>query len=338
MKDYYALTALGRGRRLRKMAIEALKQYDLEISRLRLLTNETNGIFRVDTIDHRRLVLRITDPIGCHALEEIQSEVMWLDSLSQDTELQVPRPLRAEDGSWVVTAQTEGVPEARYCVLFSWLPGVDLAQRLTAANMYLLGKATALLHLHAKAFHPPDGFQVRALDKVFPYSDTDFSYVEPVVLFDEVRAHFFPPEGREVFLRAKAQIEATLDDLYRDPSGMRVTHNDLHQWNVKIYRGAIAILDFEDLAWGFPIQDIGTTFNYLQALKNKSELIKGYRQGYTELLAWPEQYPGQVECLIAARGMMLVNYLLCSRNREDQEFAPEYIARMVERFKKLLPA
>ncbi len=49
MKDFYTLTKRGRAFRLRKMALAALERYDLDVARVRLLTNDMNGIFRVDT-------------------------------------------------------------------------------------------------------------------------------------------------------------------------------------------------------------------------------------------------------------------------------------------------
>jgi len=266
MKEYYQLTKLGRGRRLRKMAFEALRQYDRKLARVRLLTNHTNGIFRVDTSEGNRFVLRITDPWGCHDLDEIRSEVAWLRALSQETELDVPQPIPTKNGSFVVTIQIDGVPEPRHCALFSWLPGVDLSRRLTAENLYELGRVTAQLHLHSEAFEPTPGFRIRTLDKVFPYSDPGFTFIEPVVLFGEAHAHLLPPARLEVYRQAMERIETTLDDLYRDLRGIRVTHNDLHEWNVKVYRGRLAILDFEDLAWGFPVQDISTALLYVKEL------------------------------------------------------------------------
>lgn len=339
MQDYYQLTTIGRGRRLRKMAFEALEHYNLDVKRLRMLTNATNGIFRIDTTDNEKYVLRIADPMGCHDLLEIQSEIMWLTSLSEEPDLNVPQPLMAQDGSWVITVKTEGVPELRHCAVFSWLPGIDLSQRLYPENLYKLGEATAALHRQAETFSPADGFHVRTLDKVFPYSDPGFSYVEPVVIFDDAHIHLFPPSRREVYLQAAERIEATLDELYRDPSGsgIHITHNDLHQWNVKVFRNKIAILDFEDLAWGHPVQDIATTLFYFQGPEENADLIQAYRQGYTSQLSWPEDYPGQIDILIAARGMMLVNYLLCSKNPEDQAYAPGYVARMEGLFKQLVP-
>ena len=48
MKGFSEPTVRGRARRFRLMALQALEHYDLDVVRVRLVTNETNGIFRVD--------------------------------------------------------------------------------------------------------------------------------------------------------------------------------------------------------------------------------------------------------------------------------------------------
>jgi Ser/Thr protein kinase RdoA (MazF antagonist) len=320
------------------MALIALKQYDLDVKRVRLLTNETNGIFRVDTENSQKYMLRVTDPLGSHGLDEIRSEAMWLEALRRDTDLGVPKPLTTRTGSFATTVELESVPEARHCGVFTWIPGVDLAERLTAANMYNLGELTARLHDHAQTFIPPEGFRVRKLDKVFLYADPDFPNVEPIVVFDERYDGFFPPERRAIFRRSVDRVQGALDDLFRDKTGLRITHNDLHQWNVKVHRGKIYTLDFEDLAWGYPVQDIATTLYYFQEHEQRGVLVKAYKRGYTSLNEWPEQYPGQIETFIAGRDVMLANYLLCSNNLEDQAMAPDYIARVERRLRSWLTA
>ena len=61
MKDFYALTTRGRALRLRRMALAALERYDLDVRRVRLLTNSTNGIFRVDTAETKYALRRYDD-------------------------------------------------------------------------------------------------------------------------------------------------------------------------------------------------------------------------------------------------------------------------------------
>ena len=111
MKPFAELTYRGRALRLRRMALAALEHYDLAVRRVRLVTNEMNGIFRVDTMDGQKYILRVTDPSGCHDLEEIRSEMMWLAALRRDTDLGVPEPLTTRDGALVTTVEVPGVPE-----------------------------------------------------------------------------------------------------------------------------------------------------------------------------------------------------------------------------------
>jgi Ser/Thr protein kinase RdoA (MazF antagonist) len=293
-----------------------------------LLTNETNCIFRIGAQDGAKYILRITDPMGAHSKEEILSEMTWLAALRHDANLGVPEPILTKKGSMVTTIMLDGVPEPRHCAVFSWLPGVDLAERLSPKNLFALGELAAMLHHHARHFKPPDNFRVRKLDKVFPYANPGFQHVEPIVLFDEGHRNHFPKDRLDIFRLAKERVQDALDRLYADPSEMRVTHNDLHQWNVKVYRGKLFVLDFEDLAWGYPVQDIATTLFYLRGYDQQEQLFSAFKSGYTSIRAWPETYPGEIEHYMAGRSIMLANYLLCSKNPEDQSMVPDYLARV----------
>jgi Ser/Thr protein kinase RdoA (MazF antagonist) len=336
VKDFYQLTYIGRALRLRQMALLALKEYDLSVKRLRLVTNMTNGIFRVDTSDGKKYMLRITDPLGSHGLEEIRSEMMWLTALRKDTELGVPQPMLTQNGEMAITVKIDNVPEPRHCSVFNWVPGVNAADRLSPENIHKLGVFTASLHNHAETFSPPPGFRIRKLDKIFPYSDPDFPNVEPVVIFDPNYRHLFPERRLKIYRQAMERVQQAIDQLYADGGELHVTHNDLHQWNMKLYRGKLFVLDFEDLAWGYPVQDIATTFFYFQENELRDAFVKAYKSGYTTHHEWPETYPGQIQTFIAGRGIMLVNYLLCSKNSEDQKMASDYVALVEERLTKFL--
>jgi len=318
------------------MALEALRSYPVRPAALRTLTIASNGIFRVDTESGERLVLRVSDPKSCHGPGETASEMAWLDALAKETDLGVPRPLRTIEGKLMTLVKTEGIPEPRLCQLFTWIPGPDLIERMTPENLRLLGVLTARLHLHAAGFVPPEGFHVRTLNRVFPYEVEGFPYAEPVVLFDAASREHMPPSRQAVVREAVTRVEEVLGDLYRSPAGLRVTHNDLHPWNVKVCRGRIYALDFEDLAWGYPVQDIATTFFYIERMEAAALLMQAYRAGYESLLPWPVTHPDQLRALIAGRDVMLANYLLCSRIPEDREALPGYLFRMEERLQRFL--
>ena len=150
-----------------------------------------NGIFRVDTTDGRKSILRVTLPEGGHNLDHIAAEMDWLVALARDTNLSVPRPLPARNGSLVVESSASGVPKARWCEIFSWVPGKDLAEDMSPVQSRQIGRMMARLHTHALTYQPPANLFLLKFDRVFPFP-------EPVVRFDAPFAALFIPEPRAV--------------------------------------------------------------------------------------------------------------------------------------------
>jgi Ser/Thr protein kinase RdoA (MazF antagonist) len=329
MNDFTELTLRGRAMRLRKLALVALERYGLDVMRVRLLSNDFNGIFRVDTVDGCKYVLRVSLPEGGHSLKEIHSEMMWLASLQRDTDIGVPRPLKTRAGEWVTTVEVAGVPEPRHCVVFGWVPGPDLADRLTPQNVARHGALAALLHEQALSFEPSEGFHIKTANTVFPFG-------EPVVLFDTAYRDIFPAERRDLFRRGIERVASTLEKLYASIPGLRVLHYDLHQWNIKVFRGTLYPFDFEDLMWGYPVQDIAVALYYYQRYEQRQTLFDAFRQGYTRHSEWPEEYPGQIEAFMVGRALELSNFILQDPSPDYQRQAPAFIQRTEERLKTFL--
>lgn len=328
MKPFSSLTVRGQARRLRTLALNALTCYDLELARLRLVSNDMNGIFRLDTLDGRKFILRVTLPQGGHNLDHVAAEMDWLAALARDTDLSVPVPLPAKDGSLVVEAAAAGVPEPRLCAVFSWVPGKDLVEDMSTANIARLGELMARLHSHALSYRPPAGLSLLRFDQVFPFP-------EPVVLFDPPYASLFPPKRRAVYQQAIDWAQESIQRLIASGEPMRILHADLHQWNVRIARGVLSPIDFEDLMLGWPVQDIATTLYYFLD-ENYARLRAAFQEGYTRHGAWPERQPGEIDSFIAARGVGLANFILNDPNPEWKSQAEEFIELVETRLRRLL--
>ena len=328
MKPYASLTELGQARRLRPLALNALDYYDLDVARLRLISNDFNGIFRVDTTDRQKFILRVTLPEGGHNLDHVAAEMDWLAALARDTNLSVPRPLPARDGSLVVEAGSGGVPEVRLCEVFSWVDGKDLAEDMSASNIAKLGELMAGLHAHALTYHPPSELSLLRFDRPFPF-------LEPVVLFDEPFAALFPPERRAVYEKGIAWTQESIDSLQASGEPMRILHNDLHQWNVLNKRGVLSPIDFEDLMLGWPVQDIATTLYYFDST-DFAKLRAAFQEGYTRHSPWPERHAGEIDSFIAARGIGLANFILNDPNPAWREQSGESIERVEKRLYGLM--
>lgn len=328
MEPYSFLTERGQALRLRQLALNALTHYQLDVSRVRLITNEMNGIFRVDTTDGRKFVLRVSLPEGGHTLDHVTAELDWLETLAKDTALNVPRPIPANNGDLVVEASAEGVPESRLCAIFSWVPGKDLADDLSPENMVKLGELMARLHQHTLTFIPSNALSLLKFDKVFPFP-------EPVIMFEKDNAALFTKERREIYEKGIAWAQESIDRLKASGETMRILHGDLHQWNVRVSRGVLSPIDFEDLMLGWPVQDIATTLYYFLN-ESYSVFREAFRTGYSWIAQWPERYPGEIDSFIAARGLGMANFVLNDPSLIGNTQPIEFIQRIEKRLIVLL--
>jgi Ser/Thr protein kinase RdoA (MazF antagonist) len=323
MTDYLQLTTRGKAQRLRKMVFKALDDFDLNVAKVSLISNEQNGIFRIDTHDKHKYILRVCLPDACHTIEEINSEMMLLNAIRQDSDINAPIPLKTKSGEWLTTVEVDGVPQPRHCVIFSWVSGVDLADRRSPETWVKFGALSAKLHQFGQRYTPPDTFQIPTYDTVFPFSG------EKCVLFDEGNRQHFTSEQLDLIRPSLDRVQADIDQLYTDKTDLQITHGDLHHWNVRISRGKLSPIDFEDLFWAYPIQDISTTLCYNRFDKRYDALYASFKQGYEAILPFPEQYEGQLEIHMLARRFNLLNYIFSSEEETITDY-PRFVPTIIE--------
>ena len=317
MQPFAFLTEQGRARRLRPLAFAALAQYDVKVARLRLVSNETNCTFRVDAADGKSYALRISLP-DVHTKKEIEAEVAWQLAIARETSTQVATPIPTRDGSYVATAGAPGVPEERHCVLFSWLTGRLLEEVVSPAAFETFGALIARLHVYGAEHVPEQAKHLRSMDRLYPFGDTEH-------IIDESTAKLFPTEDYERLLEMRAASQRELDWLYGSGREPQLIHGDLHWWNVLSYRGQLRLIDFEDVCWGFPVQDIAITFYYTAGREVYPELRAAFQRGYESVRPWPEIYPGQIELLMVHRAIDLFNFVLGSTLREDRDLLDRFV-------------
>ena len=303
MKPYHELTSRGQLRRLRRLVLEVLTSYDLVVKQVSFLTIETNTMFRVDTEDGDKYVLRIYSDEET-TLRENQAEMFWLDAIIRDTDIKVCEPVRRNDGSYITVASVDGVPGERRCVLFRWVPGRALADNLSPRAYYQLGQTLAKLHDHAQQLNLlPESIHPKQWDKVFYYPD------EPIVYNTAHYHHYFPPESIALLDDVIYRANVLFKQLYADRASKMLIHGDLHFWNVHLYRGELYVIDFEDVMLGYPLQDVAVTLSYGRDRPDYDELRAAFCEGYSSLRVWPGESDSEIETLIAARTVMFINYV-----------------------------
>ena len=301
MKPYGELTSRGQILRLRKLCIKALEHYPVEVARVRYLTTESTTMFRVDACDGRKYVVRLYSELDS-SLAENQTEMLWLTSLARDTDLLVTEPVARKDGSYLTFVRMAGVPVEKRCVLYKWIPGVQLEKHISPRTYRQLGSIMARLHNHAESLTLPDRICPKRWDKVFYYPD------EPVVYNAPEYSHLFTTKQVELMDRAIACVNPFLENMYSERGRPFIIHADLHFWNVHIYRGQLYVIDFEDVVLGYPVQDIAICLYYLRREAAYAELVAAFQSGYATQRDWPSFTQSDLHLLWVARMTNFINY------------------------------
>jgi Ser/Thr protein kinase RdoA (MazF antagonist) len=312
MKRYQDLTNPGKLRRLRELARTALNQYDLNNPQLDFYAFATNLLFRVTTPTGERFMLRLAYP-GWRTFEDLCSEAIWLRALARDTGVPVPRILPARSGELVLPLSCPDIPDVWNATLMRWVPGRLLGKYLTLPNLTKMGALFASLHIHGAAWKPPAGFTSHRFEHWLSRGEEN--------RIVGAAAAGLPAVQRDLLERIHEHVESVYASLNR--SDLRVIHCDLWHDNIKLYRGALYPLDFEDTIWGFRAHDIAMAM--LDLLETVGEerypaLLAAFRRGYEAHLTWPAE---PIEPFQVGRLLWKINWVA--------RFQPKDLPGMVER-------
>lgn len=337
VKPFADLSYTGQVKRLKQLARSALDKYDLGQVRLISLGHGENTTFKVEaqsnkssqnSHDNRWYALRIYRH-NKHTPAAIQTELLWLVSLRQDTNLIVPKPVPTQEGALMAIAQAPGVPEPRCCALFHWLPGRTLDLGFSTKAMEQIGRFLAQLHQYSQQFVPPAGF-------VRPRLDENELLRVPISLPTESE-EIIPPAEQAVLEAIANQIREQMHCLEQQPESFGLIHGDLHHHNCKFHRGEVQVFDFDDCGWGYYLYDLAITLYYLRDRQEFSPLQQALFRGYQQVRSLPTQHETCLKALMAARRIHLLRDLLLRQdNPKLRALTPKFVASSVEELEKLL--
>ena len=288
--------------RLLPIARKVLERYPFEIRDLEHLATHSNVMYRVVTDEGRQMVLRVGDPFG-NSRVNIEYEVAWLAALNRDTDIDVVAPIPTGYGAMIVDAREPDSDLTRPCVLFSWVPGVPLADGAGAFGYRQLGQMCASLQLHGRTWQPPNPEGMRKWDRIFYYDQG----LDPIIIYDARFDHVFSPGRRTIIDKAGQAATNVIDASWQTATG-QVVHGDLHEWNVHTVRTRLYAFDFEDVMIALPAQDVSVCLYSSRSNDRASEIQVAFRKGYEEFLPWPLDDDEQLDGFHAARQIMLMNY------------------------------
>lgn len=272
------------------VARQAVAEYDLTGYALTFIQHGDNATFKVEGSGSRAYLLRVHVPItwamGSHGADSgaANSELLWLEALSRDTDLVLQKPVRNRAGTLVTQVPVEQVVLPVNCTLLRWVDGQpyrrDLESEQTAQQ---IGEILAKLHNHASQWEIPEDFRrpkrdigyfERVLEGIQPalkeglISTSDYSEFETsVVLLTEM-------------LRAQ--------DQNRQAQG--IMHADAHKGNMLYHDGEIRLIDFSFCAFGNFMFDLAVCFSDME-----ERLHRAFLEGYQSLRALPDDHRRLIE-------------------------------------------
>jgi Ser/Thr protein kinase RdoA (MazF antagonist) len=110
-----------------------------------------------------------------------------------------------------------------------------------------------------------------------------YYYHEPVVIDDPAYVILFSPARRELIHEVAAAAKQVLQELAQSTPDRILIHGDLHPYNVHVARGCLYVLDFEDVLFGYPVQDIAITFAAFRRYPDCESLWRAFEAGEGKL-------------------------------------------------------
>lgn len=272
-----------------------------------LAAHSFNHIFRADTADGCYAV-RIGAAQRIHHVGVEALEASWLKALD-DAGVPVSTMIADRRGRHVVPAESEDVTGVRSLSVFNWVLGRPVRDRVTVDAIEQVGRMLAEVHAHAAAWQPevpiPRGV---VADHVVYFLD------------DSLLARYESSYGN-LFREAIDRVQRVIDELWRrPPHEPHLLHGDFGPQNVMRYRSTITAIDFQDLQFGFDVQDVGLTISDLRRAHADESLVDALRQGYGSVRECPADDELVLSALSAGRSLNMMNLGLNLRRSGFSEY------------------
>jgi Ser/Thr protein kinase RdoA (MazF antagonist) len=296
---------LARVRRLRALAQQALRLYAVRIEGCRFLGHGENATFQVTADGGRRFLLRIHRN-DYHSRSAIEEELRWLQALSDDPMLIVPRPIPSKRGRLVERVESSLVGEARHCSALEWIEGRFINKSLNPAHMKSLGEVIGRLHKVGRKRLVVDRPCWNAEGLVG--ANPRLGSVEDLPRISS-SDHRVISDGRRIAYRKLKRFEV------RFPQRQGLIHADLHFGNLLLSQGRIAAIDFDDCGFGFHVYDLVVPLRsaeYMLGRRRRRELPRfkeALIEGYSRQRGWDKEDEDILSYMMIARGLALLGWL-----------------------------
>ncbi|MEH1834937.1 MAG: phosphotransferase [Nostoc sp.] len=317
------------------LALNALAQYNVSVVQLVFLGHSENVTFRVDTRNNQNFatsgeydeqalfLLRIHYPIAefrdriwqQHAV--IESELMWLTALHQDTNLVVPYPLQNLSSTFITSVAIDDTSTTLNCTLLNWVNGSPLNSEPTPTQARRVGKLMAQLHQHASLWELPSGFTRPKYD--WEQLHTSLMKLRSLVDTGTISVTDFP-----VLENVVQRINNVMTALEKTRTNWGLIHADLNENNYIFNAGEAQPIDFSCCGFGYYLCDIAHTLLHLFPENRRSFL-----SGYQSVRQLPDEYQSILEAFFL--GATINNFAFLASQPNEHNYLLKTVPYVTKR-------
>ncbi|MCB0008623.1 MAG: phosphotransferase, partial [Anaerolineales bacterium] len=303
MKSFDQVMPATQRRWLRELGYAALARYGLEGAKLRFLSESSATIFRVDT-SQDRFVLRINPELAERWITWTEAELLWLRAIKRDTDLTVPEPVAALNGTLVQRVSTNQIPAGRVVTLLRWTPGQKIGKRPAPDLVRQIGAFMAHLHDHTEHFALPAAIDRphTAWDKLLYWQDSQNDTSATLTA-----------EQRDLCARASARLLAEIKEI-GTAEHYGLVHADLTLNNCLLHQGQLNVIDFADARYASHYYDIAVPLtdltDYWQPDQQVLQRLQAaFYDGYSRIRPLGSCYESAVKTFMVARAFDVVEWI-----------------------------
>jgi Ser/Thr protein kinase RdoA (MazF antagonist) len=308
-----------------EVASQAVEEYDIWNYSLRFIRHSDNVTFKVECPGLGAFLLRIHVPVtramGTHGDDPraINSELLWLEALSQDTDLVLQKPVRNQRGELVTQIPVENADSPVNCSLLHWVDGEPYLRDLESeGTSQQIGEILAKLHNHASHWAYPDGFTRPKRDIV--YFERMLKGIQPALQDGRIS-----PLDYAEFETSIGLLVEMLGPLDENRQTYGIMHADTHKGNMLLHEGVIRLIDFSFCSFGNFMFDLGVCLSDM-----KPELHRSFMEGYRNWRVLPEHYHRLVEGLFV--GSIVGTFSFWVDNPRTQEVLVTKVPQIATNF------
>ncbi len=289
---------------------------------INLLNVSENATFALrDPVGGRDLILRV-HRVGYSSTEEIRSELAWIDALRAARIIETAAPVPGADGECVQMLAPIGRGERRAAVAFERVPGMAPDAADAPRWFGRLGELTAGMHVQARSWVRPDGFQRKRWD-------VD-AMVGPTGFWGPWRAAIgLTTPGAAVLEAAIALIRRRLDRFGMGPQRFGLVHADLRLANLLVDGGHahLRIIDFDDCGFSWFVYDFAAAVSFIEHEAIVPALLDAWLTGYCRVSELSAEDRAEIPTLVVLRRILLSAWLA---SHAEIPFAREFGASHTE--------